>query len=144
LADCGHDLPFGLPVLSQIASHMEPERYQRTMQALELNWELWPADRADFLKAVSSFGRFVAPQAGDPASLTMPASTQSRGQAPMGEQMTRTAADKKFKELTRQLHDARARNDYLKVREDAERALLSDALHPGSTDPGATHGRVIG
>jgi uncharacterized protein YeaC (DUF1315 family) len=44
-------------VLSQIASHMEPERYQRTMQALELNWELWPADRADFLKAVSSFGR---------------------------------------------------------------------------------------
>ena len=68
------DLPFGLPVLSQIASHMEPERYQRTMAALELNWSLWPADRADFLKAVSSFGRFVAPTAGDPASLTMPAS----------------------------------------------------------------------
>jgi hypothetical protein len=42
------DLPFGLPVLSQIASHMEAERYQRTMAALELNWELWPADRADF------------------------------------------------------------------------------------------------
>ena len=56
----------------------------------------------------------------------------------MGEQMTRDAADKKFRELTRRGHDLKARGDLIGARDAfAERDRLAEALFPGSTEPTA-------
>jgi hypothetical protein len=56
--------------------------------------------------------------------------------------MTKADAEKKFRKLTANLHNARARNDYIAVRAiDEERQLLSDALHPGDNRP--KEGRVL-
>jgi hypothetical protein len=60
----------------------------------------------------------------------------------VAETMTKADAEKKFRKLTANLHNARARNDYIAVRAiDEERQLLSDALHPGDNRP--KEGRVL-
>jgi hypothetical protein len=62
----------------------------------------------------------------------------------MAETLTKAAAEKKFRELTAQLHDARARQDRLRATELAnERDLLAQALYPGDNAPTPDQKRTI-
>ena len=90
--------------------------------------------------------RFLASVAREATHGTTTSSTSTKGPASMPETLSRPDAEKKFRQLTADLHNARARNDRLAAKELAEeRDLLAAALFPGDTKPSPdSRGRQIG
>ena len=92
-------------------------------------------DVIPLFRLIAQFGREEAH-----GSFTTKGATQMAG-----EQLSRDAAKKRFDDLTRQIHDARFKNDHMRVRAlDEERSRLADALFPGTTEPQGENRRVVG
>ena len=125
----GSDLPANLGYArSWLSRHLSAEQQERIRAE---GFDILP-----LFRLIAGFGREEAH--------SRPTTTMKGNPMP-GEQMTKAAAEKKFNDLTRQIHDALARGDRIAVQElDAERHLLSEALHPGDTAPDANHRQVIG
>jgi hypothetical protein len=88
--------------------------------------------------------RFLASVARE-ATHSTTATTTPTGKTTMSETLLRPAAEKRFRELTAELHNARARQDRLRATELAnERDLLAQALYPGTNAPNETQRQVIG
>jgi hypothetical protein len=110
-----------------LSRHLTPERQQQVRAA---GFDLIP-----LYELTAQWGRE------DAYSGTPPATTKGNS---MTDAEAREADEKQFREVTRKIHDARARNDHITVRElDKERTLIAERLFPGSTEPDANHRRTI-
>jgi hypothetical protein len=112
-----------------LAGHLNDEQWERAKEI--------PVISVPILKLLAEIGRAEAH--------STPESTTPKGQARMGENMSRDAAVARHRQLTADLHNARARQDRLaaKAIED-ERSILAEAIWPGSSAPDANHKQVIG
>jgi hypothetical protein len=126
----GADLPINLAYFNRwTANHLTPEQRDRLIAE---GFDVLP-----LIRLVTGFGREEAHSA--PTSL----STTTKGN-PMAETLHRADAQKRFDKLSAAIHEARWRGDHIAVRAlDAERALLADALFPGSSEPGPTEKRIV-
>jgi hypothetical protein len=130
----GADLPANLGFVKHwLHSTFTPEQRE---QAEAANILSVPVIR--FIAQVAREGAHAAPA----TTIT----TTNRGSSQMAEQMSRSDAEKKFREATKRGHDLKARGDLLGAREAfAERDRLSEALYPGSSEPTADQsGRRVG
>lgn len=129
-AEWGGDLPSNLAYAGRwFSNHLTTEQRDRLVAE---GFDVLP-----MIRLAAEFGRSEAHS--DPAT-----STTTTGKTTMAEQMTKDAAQKRYGELTKKIHDARFRGDHMAVRElDAERTLLGEALYPGSSEPDANHRRTI-
>jgi hypothetical protein len=104
-----------------LAGHLTDEQWERAKEI--------PVVTVPILRLLAEMGRAEVHS-------TPTATSPNRGSSPtMAETLTKADAEKRFRQLTADLHSAMARNDRVAVRTlDAERQLLSEALHPGTTE----------
>jgi hypothetical protein len=112
-----------------MARHLTPEQRARAT--------------ADYIDNVSVI-RFLAQCGREEAHTSTAVSTTTKGPS-VSETMTKADAEKKFRQLTADMHDARAKGDRLRAKELAdERDLLGSALYPGDSGPHTEQKQVIG
>ena len=114
-----------------LAGHLSDEGWEKAKSI--------PHMTVPILRLLAELGRAEAHGAPS-ASIT---TTNTKGQPMAGETLSRSDAEKKFREATKRGHDLKARGDLMGAREAfAERDRLSEALYPGSTEPDETHKRI--
>jgi hypothetical protein len=112
-----------------LAGHLSDEGWEKAKSI--------PHMTVPILRLLAELGRAEAHSTATP-------STTPKG-SPMAETLSRPDAERRFRELTSALHDARFRQDRLRAKELAdERDRLSQALFPGDGTPDASVKRVLG